>query len=148
VRVLIVEDDVIVAADIAGTLASAGARVTGTAFDQQDALRLSIESYPDVVVMDIRLRNGGDGIVAAQAIRALLGTPVVFCTGNSDPMTLRRIEAFGGAEFLLKPFDCKSLIEAVARACRADFRTACRPDGDGGSTCRIGTGADDRGTCA
>jgi CheY-like chemotaxis protein len=118
-RVLIVEDEAIVADDLAYMLGAAGAQVIGIAAGQRDAVRLGIEHYPDVVLMDIRLRGGDDGIVAAEAIRAVLGTPIIFCTGNGDPETRRRVEAFGGAELLLKPIDGEPLIEAIGRVCCA-----------------------------
>jgi DNA-binding NarL/FixJ family response regulator len=117
VRVLIVEDEALVADDLADTIEAAGALVIGLAAEKRDAVRLTIDHRPDLVLMDIRLRNGADGIDTAETIRAMTGSPIIFCTGNGDPDTRRRVQAFGNAELLIKPIDYEALIQSIRRIC-------------------------------
>lgn len=116
-RVLIVEDEALVADDLADTIEAAGALVIGVAAEQRDAIRFTVDHRPDVVLMDIRLRNGDDGIDAAEALRAIIDIPIIFCTGNGDPATRRRVQAFANAELLLKPVDYERLIQTIGRIC-------------------------------
>lgn len=115
-KILLVEDERIVAEDIRATLESCGYSVTGIAASSQDALELIRCARPDVVLMDIILRGSVDGIETARSIRQLFGLPVVFLTSHADQATLRRAtltEPFG---YLLKPFEDRELFSAVELA--------------------------------
>jgi CheY-like chemotaxis protein len=116
ITVLILEDEPLVAATLSEAIEEHGGRVVGIVDLPADAFGLVVERRPDVVLIDVTLRYGRDGIRAAEAIRALHGTPVVFCTGAGDAQTVDRIRAFGG-ELLLKPVRAKELAEAILRAC-------------------------------
>jgi CheY-like chemotaxis protein len=116
-NVLIVEDDMLVGTVLSEAIEEHGGRVIGLAAEPADAFGLVVEHRPDVVVMDVRLKDGHDGLHAAEAMRLLYRTPIVFCTGYGDSETLKRIQAFGGAECLIKPVLPAELRDAILRAC-------------------------------
>ena len=96
--VLIVEDEAIVAADLASKLVHLGCRVVGNVARGEDAVIVAGEQRPDIVLMDVRLSGAIDGIEAAQRIRSVHDIPVVYLTAHSDPETLSRAlgtEPFG-----------------------------------------------------
>lgn len=112
-RVLIVEDEAIVAMDIADRLAAMGYELAGRAASGSLALELAGSVKPDLVLMDIRLQGSMDGVAAAEEIRRHLRVPVIFLTAYSEEATLsraKRAEPFG---YLLKPFDDRELRSAI-----------------------------------
>jgi PAS domain S-box-containing protein len=114
--ILIVEDEAIVSADIAGKLRKLGYDIAGTAATGEEAIALAGRLQPSLVLMDIRLAGAMDGITAADAIRRNSPVPVVFLTAHSDKPTLRRArqtEAFG---YILKPFDDRELHTQIEMA--------------------------------
>jgi PAS domain S-box-containing protein len=107
--VLIVEDEAIVAADLKMRLTMQGYRVVGIASNGATALDLAEMKHPQLVLMDIQLEGGMDGIEAAGLIRQRLHLPVVFLTAFSEDATLERakqVEPFG---YILKPFEDREL---------------------------------------
>jgi signal transduction histidine kinase len=103
-KVLIVEDEAIVAADLANKLEHLGYRVSGTVPSGEDAIAIAGKQRPDIVLMDIRLSGSLDGIETAERMRRAHGIPVVYGTAHSDPDTLTKAlgtEPFG---YILKPF--------------------------------------------
>ncbi len=104
-RILVVEDENIVAKDLAQTLTSLGYQVCGVAASGEDAVRAAHECRPDLVLMDIRLRGDIDGIEAARRIHEEMETPVVFLTAHADQATLERAAAAEPSGYVLKPFD-------------------------------------------
>lgn len=103
-RILVVEDEAIVAEALARRLRADGWTVVGTPGTGRQALALCSTRDPDVVLMDIRLRGGVDGIEVASEIRGLDSPAVVFLTAHSDPATIERAKEVGPAGYLLKPF--------------------------------------------
>ena len=79
-RILIVEDEYIVAADLEMKLMRMGYQVIGSAVTGEEAVALADEHRPDIVLMDIQLQGSMDGTEAANAIRARSGTPIIFVT--------------------------------------------------------------------
>jgi len=112
--ILIVEDERIVALDLATTLRHLGYEVVGTAANAADALRLTRERRPSLVRMDIHLDGEVDGTQAGAEILSTLATPVVYLTAYAEPETLRRAEASQPYGYLIKPFDLREL-EACLR---------------------------------
>jgi CheY-like chemotaxis protein len=104
-RVLIVEDDALIALDLQQTIEELGGLVVGRASRTPEAIGLAAKYKPDVVLMDIRLAGGSDGIDAARGIQRLRQTPIIFVTGNTDPVTRGRVLEFGDAPLLNKPVD-------------------------------------------
>ena len=115
-RVLVVEDELIVAADLAARLARMSYEVVGSATTAEAAIAKAAELRPDVILMDIVLRGDGDGITAAQVIREDLDIPVVFVTSHSDETTLARARATDPHGYVLKPFHDEALRVALELA--------------------------------
>ncbi len=92
-----------VAKDLADCLTRLG-YVVGTAATRDAALERAGAARPDVVLMGIRLRGEGDGIQAAEEIRARFDLPVVYLTAYADEATLERVRPTGPFGYLLKPF--------------------------------------------
>lgn len=119
-RVLVVEDELIIAWQLALMVEDMGYEVCGTATDEAEAVRLALEAWPDVVLMDVQLAGDGDGIRAAATIRAALRLPVVFCTAYAaDPSSRARMAAAGAAGVLSKPVLAEALGDAIAAALKA-----------------------------
>jgi CheY-like chemotaxis protein len=115
-QVLVVEDEALIAEDLVQTVLEMGAAVVGIAASADEAIRIAAERRPDVVLMDIRLRGVDDGIKAAGTIREMINAAIIFCTGNGDHSTRRRIAAFGNAQLLLKPVTSEELARALGQA--------------------------------
>jgi hypothetical protein len=108
-RILIVDDETIVALDIQERLTSLGYAWAGTARTGEQALTLAERERPDLVLMDIRLQSEMDGITAACQIRERLHLPVVFLTANSEDAALERAKRAEPYGYILKPFDDREL---------------------------------------
>lgn len=109
IRVLVVEDEVILAEDLRESLQRQSYLVVDTADNAEDAFRIATKTLPDIIMMDIHLRGKTDGIAAAARIREELGLPVVFLTAHSDPATLDRAKLSTPYGYLIKPFEEKEL---------------------------------------
>ncbi len=97
-RILIVEDEAIVAESLKDQLINLGYQVCGTAANGEDAMRIMEHSEPDLVMMDIMLEGPMDGVEVAGRIREKNEIPVIFLTAYSDNETLQRAkitEPFG-----------------------------------------------------
>ncbi|MBT9500827.1 MAG: EAL domain-containing protein [Burkholderiaceae bacterium] len=115
-RVQIVEDERIVALDLRSGLEQLGFDVVGIAANEPDALRMAETTLPDLVLMDIHLDDGSDGISAARQIRERLAVPVVFLTAYGEPETLTRAAQAAPYGYLLKPFELRELNATVRMA--------------------------------
>ncbi len=115
-RVQIVEDERIVALDLRSGLEQLGFQVVGIAANEPDALRLAESATPDLVLMDIHLDAGSDGISAARLIRERLAVPVIFLTAYGEPEVLRRAAEAAPYGYLLKPFELRELNATVRMA--------------------------------
>ncbi|MES2028610.1 MAG: ATP-binding protein [Pseudomonadota bacterium] len=122
-RVMVVEDDRIVARDISEQLGRIGHSVIGVTARGEAAVELAISNRPDLVLMDIRLEGEIDGIDAARQIRARCQIPVVFLTAYADDETVRRASQAEPFGYLLKPFEdlqLRTVIEMALYKDRAD----------------------------
>ena len=108
-RVLVVEDEAIVAADLQDRLSALGYGVAGWATSGEEAIALSREEKPDLVLMDIMLRGAMNGIEAAQIVRTDLHLPVIFLTANSNDTVLEEAKISEPFAYLLKPFEERQL---------------------------------------
>ena len=104
-RILIVEDETIVALDLRMRVEALGYTVAALAHSGARAVQLAEEHRPDLVLMDIHLGEGMDGIEAATLIRDRLHAPVVFITAYADPDTLERARGATPYGYLVKPFE-------------------------------------------
>ncbi len=112
-KILIVEDEGIVVLHIKKALQSFGYGVAGIASSSDDAVRKASETRPDLVLMDIVLRGGGDGIDAAEKIRNLLSIPVIFLTSHADESTLERAKTTEPFGYIVKPLRERDLRIAI-----------------------------------
>jgi AmiR/NasT family two-component response regulator len=122
-RLIIVEDEAIVATDIAIRLQELGYEVVGTAAAGEEAIALAERVRPDLVLMDIHLQDKMDGIEAAQELRSRLGMPVVFLTAYGEGDTIQRAKLAEPMGFILKPFEDRELeivIEMALYKCKVE----------------------------
>lgn len=118
-RVLVVEDESIVARDLELTLQGLGYRVCAIARTGEEAIAEAEAHKPDVVLMDIRLHGEMDGIEAARRIRQRSAVPIVFLTAYADEGTLERAASVDPYGYVLKPFDERELhVALVMAACK------------------------------
>jgi PAS domain S-box-containing protein len=108
-RILIVEDETLVARDLESSLTQVGYAVMGKECTGQAAVRAANELRPDLILMDIQLDGELDGIDAAVEIRRLHGLPVVFLTAFADDVTLARAKAAMPYGYILKPVEDREL---------------------------------------
>jgi len=115
-RILIVEDEPLVALEWKEALEAAGFVVVASV-DSADLLLSSVrELKPDLVLMDVRLRSFLDGIDAVSRLRFLSPLPVIYITAYSSPEVVRRAEGTLPSAFLVKPVDGAQLVESVRNA--------------------------------
>ena len=114
-RILIVEDEALLAESLSQFLDFAGHQVVAVAADGASALREVAKERPDLVLMDIRLGGGSDGIETARRMQAA-GRPlsVVFMSAHHDRETRARAAAVHPAGFIAKPFSPAELLNAIA----------------------------------
>lgn len=108
-RILIVEDDRIIAEDIATSLEESGYEIVSVESSGGGALERARQDKPDLVLMDIILKGEVDGIEAAGNIRSRYQIPVVYLTSHADETTLKRAKETAPFGYLLKPFGRKEL---------------------------------------
>jgi light-regulated signal transduction histidine kinase (bacteriophytochrome) len=113
-RILIVEDEAIVAQNLRETLVKLGYAVAGMARNGEDALRLARERRPDVVLMDIRLADGLNGVETAERLQGVHRAPVVYVTAFTTDVALEQAIATSPYGFLQKPYTDRGL-EATIR---------------------------------
>jgi PAS domain S-box-containing protein len=115
-RVLIVEDESLIALDLEMRLQRAGFEVVGVADNCDDALALCTQHTPDLALLDIYIRPPLDGIETAKALQSILDIPIVFLTAYADDATLARAAKAGPYGYLLKPFDERTLLATITVA--------------------------------
>lgn len=115
-RILVVEDEALVAMATSQLLEDAGYEVVGMAADSRQAMRLADEERPDLVLMDIRLRGGDDGVDTAAQIRQRYGLRILYVSAHGDSATLARAAKTDPAGFVGKPHTTDELLNAVGRA--------------------------------
>jgi len=143
VTLLLVEDEVIVAEDVRRRLENLGYSVLGIATRGKDAIEMAVKFHPRLILMDIGLRGGMDGIETVRHIREKVDIPVIFASAYSDDTTLHRARAAEPQGFVLKPFEERELrvtiemalykhaSDRVLRESESMFRRLCEslPDG-------------------
>jgi DNA-binding NarL/FixJ family response regulator len=111
-----VEDDYLISAEMDAELTSAGFEVVGIATSANEAIRMAMKEKPDVIIMDIQLGIGIDGIEAAKTIFNSSGIRCIFASAYHNPETRRLAEPFSPLGWLAKPYTMTSLIDAVRTA--------------------------------
>lgn len=112
--ILIVEDNWLIGIEMEASLSEAGFSVIGVASNVRDAMRLCKKKRPQVVLMDIMLAGGDDGIDAAIEIRSRYGIRSVFMTAHGDSATRARAEPAEPLGWILKPIASAELVRRLA----------------------------------
>ena len=115
-RILVVEDDFLVASEIEVALQSAGFVVTGVAASADEAIELGQSAPPDLAIIDIRLNGARDGVDAALVLFREHAIPCVFATAHADAAVRARAAAASPLGWLQKPYTMPLLIETVRQA--------------------------------
>lgn len=108
-KILIVEDETIAALDIKATLTKLNYHVVNCVTNYDDAISSFYKYEPDLIMMDINLKNSKDGIETATDIKKVKDIPIVFLTAYSDDETLSRAMKVNPANYMLKPYKRKQL---------------------------------------
>jgi DNA-binding NarL/FixJ family response regulator len=114
-RILIVEDDYLIAFDLETALTDAGLNVIGVAASAEDAIALAASHSPSVVIMDIRLAGPRDGIDAALELFRKHGIRCVFASAHSDDDARRRAAPANPLGWIEKPYSVATIVELIAR---------------------------------
>jgi CheY-like chemotaxis protein len=118
VTILIVEDDLVQAYGIKNMVEELGYTVAGIATSKEEAIEKVEQTRPDLVMMDIALRERLDGIDAAFQISSRFSIPIIYTTAYSDDETKEKAKAAGSVGYLIKPFfeyDLKKVIEDATK---------------------------------
>ncbi|WP_026811454.1 response regulator [Arenibacter latericius] len=113
-RILIVEDDMIIAANISLQLTNLGYEVTGLVTRGEEAVIHAISNKPDIILLDINLKGDLDGISAALKIQETQNIPIIYLTANSDEATFTRAKSTHPYAFISKPFSNLDLRRTIA----------------------------------
>jgi len=116
-KILIVEDDVIVAMDVENRLKNLGHSVLAIVDNGKDAIEKTTVYNPDLVLMDIVLKGDMDGIEAAEIIRYSFGMPIIFITAYADEEKLERAKLTMPFGYILKPFRDRDIKITIEMAC-------------------------------
>lgn len=129
-KILIIEDDLLIATDIRSCMEDAGHQVVGIARDRNEAIRLVKHHTPDVAIIDITLGTMEDeGIRIANEILNQHWMPFIYLTAHSDDEMIRKGAETGPSAYLIKPFREKELLVQVMLA-HENFVRAGNADGD------------------
>jgi len=112
-RILVVEDEAIIAADLRSRLSRMGYHVVAAPPTGAEALALAAELRPDLILLDIVLKGEMDGAQAGERIRAQHDIPVIYLTAYSDDVTLQRVKAAEPYGYILKPFQDREMYTAI-----------------------------------
>ena len=115
-RILVVEDEALIALETMGHLEEWGYPVAGTAGTAKDALGIAHTEGMDLALVDVNLRDGDNGIAVARALKERFGAGIVFVTGFSDEGTRREMATIDPIACIFKPYEPRSLREALALA--------------------------------
>ncbi len=116
VKILVVEDEKVVARDLRNSLEAVGYQVPALASNSEQALAAIAEHHPDLVLMDIKLKGKRDGITLCEEITNTFDIPVIYLTAYSDVNTLARVQTSSAFGMLLKPFDERILATSITLA--------------------------------
>lgn len=115
-KILIVEDELIIAEDMKAMLQELQYEVTGIARDSKSAIDKLAAVVPDIALVDIQLRNNNDGIELAKIIKETYQIPVVFVSSHSDKNTLDKAKLINPEGYIVKPFEKADLYTSIELA--------------------------------
>lgn len=112
-KILIVEDELIISKVYSLYLIKQGYVVTACVSNAEDAIKSYTDDEPDLVILDIRLKNNGNGIEVAKQIRRVNTTPIIFTTGNSAMLMDELKKEISNTSTLIKPVPVESLLAEI-----------------------------------
>ena len=112
-RVLIVEDEILIAEELKERLSLLGFSVIGAVDSADEGITIATRERPDLVLLDVRLKGEKDGIQAAREIHQKVDVPVVYLSAYSDRLTVDRIKGSEYDGFILKPFRAGELQSTI-----------------------------------
>lgn len=115
-RVLLVEDEVLVAEDMLSDLEAEGFEVVGIAISGSEAIELVTAKEPHIVLMDINLKGAIDGIETAEKINEISESPIIYVTSNTSSQFVNRALLTKPHAFITKPYSKKDLVIAIELA--------------------------------
>lgn len=115
-RILIVEDEGLIARDIENMVRNAGYEICGVVSSGEEAIEKTDKTQPDLILMDIILRGEIDGVEAAEKIRERFSIPVIYLTAHTDENTLQRAKLTEPLGYTLKPVEQKELMTVIEMA--------------------------------
>lgn len=132
-RILIVEDDMIIAANLSLQLSQLNYEITGIESRGEEAILHAQLNPPDIILMDINLKGALDGIETAGKIHEFQAIPVIYLTANNDEATFNRAKNTCPRAFISKPFnklDLQRTVALVAEQVRSASDTAIQQNGE------------------
>lgn len=117
IKVFIVEDEVLIAKDIAQTLEGIDYEVTAIAYDSHSALEELQRTLPDIVLLDIHLQGPTDGITVAEYIRQHYDLPFIFLTSYASEMIIDKAKRTSPMGYIVKPFSEKTSFRRSKLVC-------------------------------
>ena len=121
-RLLIIEDDKIIASLLEQILTDQGFSIAGIASTGEQAIELALQSRPDLMLTNVNLNGAIDGVAAAQVIGAMLKIPVIFVSARYQPEVIDKVKTSYPAAFITKPFAPEELYANIMLA--TSFRSA------------------------
>ncbi len=116
IRILIIEDELIIAQDLSEILVENGHEVCAIAKSYDEGISAIDKHTPDIILLDIQIRGTKDGIVLAQTIRDEYKVPFIFISSHTDKATLERVKDTNPYGFLVKPYEEEDVLVAVEMA--------------------------------
>ncbi|MGD1713554.1 putative bifunctional diguanylate cyclase/phosphodiesterase [Dapis sp. BLCC M172] len=108
-KIMIVEDESIIAEDLADSLRTMGYTVVDIVSSGEEAILMAAEKQPNLILMDVMLQGEMDGVTAAEQIQSNLQIPIIFLTAYTDNKTLQRVKATNPFGYIVKPFEERNL---------------------------------------
>ncbi|MBU1679319.1 MAG: PAS domain S-box protein [Bacteroidetes bacterium] len=115
-RILVVEDEGIVAENLATTISDMGYEVVGRAVSAEEAVKKALELEPDLILMDIVLKGNKNGIDASQEIKKKKDIPIIFLTAYSDISFIDKAKSIEPYAYIVKPFQPRQLLASIEMA--------------------------------
>jgi DNA-binding response OmpR family regulator len=112
-RVLIVEDEILIAEELTERLSHLGFAVIAAVDTAEEGIAIATRECPDLVLMDIRLKGEKDGVQAAKEIRQQVDVPIIYVTAYSDRLTVDRTKGTEYDGYILKPFHRRELQSTI-----------------------------------
>jgi len=116
IKVLIVEDEVLVAEEIAADLEDYGFEITDIAISSEECFNSIKKNLPSVILMDINIKGNKDGIETANCINKIHSIPIIYLTANTDSKTIDRALTTSPNAFISKPYTKKDLTTSLELA--------------------------------